>query len=203
MRTNWLGLLLLIACMLPARATAQAAWDSPMMLPPNPPAGLGLYLTDMAGANIGFMASWHSQVWNYGIRAGIADGSGRDDLAVFGGLDYSGPITRATDAFPLDVDWVFGAGLGIGNGVRLSAPVGLSTGHTFRAEGAAFTPYLTPRVVLDGFFGGEGNGKLNLDLAVDLGLDLQFAGAGALAGATTRFGATLGRRTAIALGVVF
>jgi hypothetical protein len=204
MRNGWLAVILACMCMLPARADAQVAWDSPMLLPPEPPAGIGLYLTDVSGGGIGFMVSWHSPVWNYGLRAGIADGSGRDDLAIFGGIDYTGPITRATAALPLDVDWVFGAGLGIGNGVRLSVPVGLSTGHTFRAEGAAFTPYLTPRVVLDGFFGGDRTGSdLELGLAVDIGLDLRPATAGALAGSTIRFAATLGNRNAIALGVVF
>jgi hypothetical protein len=58
--------------------------------------------------------------------------------------------------------------------------------------------------VMDAFFGGgRESSDLALVLAVDLGLDLQLATTGALSGSTIRFGATLGRRNAIALGVVF
>jgi hypothetical protein len=204
MRSVWVAAVALCVCIVPARASAQTAWDSPMLLPPEPPEGLGLYLTDMHAGGIGFMGTWRSPVWNYGLRVGIADGHGNDDLAIFGGVDYSGPVNRATDAFPLDIDWVFGAGLGVNDGVRISLPLGLSAGHVFRAEGAVFKPYVTPRIVLDGLFGGNRDGSdLALLLAADLGLDLQLATAGALSGATIRFGATLGGRNAIALGLVF
>jgi hypothetical protein len=204
MRSTWCAVIVLCLCMLPGRASAQAAWDSPLLLPPQPPDGLGLYLTDMHAGGIGFMGTWRPPVWNYGLRVGIADGSRNEDLTIFGGVDYSGPVNRATTEFPVDIDWVFGAGAGIGDGVRISLPLGLTAGHVFRGEGAVFTPYATPRVVLDAFFGGDRESSdLALVLAVDLGLDLQLATTGALSGATIRFGATLGRRNAIALGVVF
>jgi hypothetical protein len=204
MRSIGCAVVVLCLCLLPGRVSAQTAWDSPLLLPPRPPDGLGLYLTDMHGGGIGFMGTWHSPVWNYGVRLGIADGRGDDDVAIFGGVDYSGPVNRATEEFPVDIDWVFGAGLGINDGVRISLPVGLTAGHVFRGEGAVFTPYVTPRVVLDAFFGGDRErSDMALVAAVDLGLDLQLATTGAFSGTTIRFGATLGRRNAIALGVVF
>ncbi|MEX1184851.1 MAG: hypothetical protein WEF86_16715 [Gemmatimonadota bacterium] len=185
--------------------SAQAAWDSPLLLPPRPADGLGIFLTDMHGGGLGVLASWRSPIWNYGLRAGIAEGAGDDDLSIFGGVDYSGPINAATADFPIDIDWVLGAGLGVGDGVRVSFPLGLTGGHTFRGNSASFAPYITPRVVLDAWFGGdEGGQDADLDFAVDLGLDLNITGGGGpLAGTTIRFGASLGNREAVGIGLVF
>jgi hypothetical protein len=181
------------------QGSAQAAWDSPLLLPPLARDGIGVFVMDAEGGGIGLMALYRSPIWNYGLRAGIAE-SGRDNrISVFGGIDYAGTITRATPDFPLDVEWVFGAGLSFDETIRVSVPVGLTTGHAFRADGATFTPYATPRIVFDGYIGGERPGRRNaLELAVDLGLDMELA-----AGFTVRFGATIGRREAVALGIHF
>ena len=193
----------------PVPAAAQVAWDGPFLMPPRQTGSLGIYLTDMEGGGLGAMATWRSSGWNYGLRAGISEGAD-EDLGIFGGIDFSGTINRSTDEFPLDIDWVLGAGLGVADGIRLSAPLGLSVGHTFPAEGAIFTPWLTPRVFLDARFGrddepaGEDDTDVGLGLAADLGLDLRLnPGRGALAGLTIRFGASFGDREAFAIGVVF
>lgn len=210
MRSRWQGVpgwagIVLIATLAPAAAAAQTAWDSPLLLPPQPEDGFGIFLMDMHSGGIGVMGTWRSPSWNYGLRAGISEGAGGEGVAVFGGIDYMGPVNRASDDFPLDIDWVFGAGVGISNGVRVSLPLGLTTGHTFRGQGAAFTPYLTPRVVLDGWFGSERRGEnLQLDFAVDVGLDLRiFGGGGPLANTTIRFGASIADRSAVGIGLVF
>jgi hypothetical protein len=187
---------------------AQTAWDSPMLLPPRAADGFGIFLTDMHAGGIGVMATWQSPTWNYGLRAGIAEGPGGSDLAVFGGVDFAGIINRSTADFPVDIDWVLGAGVGMSDGARVSFPLGLSAGHTFEGDGARFTPYITPRVILDAFFGREqpNGSREGADLAfgVDLGLDLAIrGGTGPLAGTTIRFGATIGDRNAIGLGLVF
>lgn len=206
MRRGWLAVLVVVMGITPGGVRAQVAWDSPLLLPPHPPDGLGIYLTDMHRAGLGVMGTWRSPVWNYGLRFGIADGTGDDDLAVFGGVDYAGPLYRATSEFPIDIDWVTGAGIGIGNGARVSFPLGLSVGHSLQAESARFTPYLTPRLVLDGLFGGTrpGGDTARLGLAADIGFDMRItAGGGPLLGTTIRFGASVGDRSAIALGLVF
>lgn len=187
----------------PGYVSAQTAWDSPLLMPPQASDGFGIFLTDMHRGGVGVMGTWRSPVWNYGLRAGISDGSGTEDLAIFGGIDYSGVINTATADFPVDVDWVFGIGAGISDGVRVSAPLGLTAGYGFQAEGARFTPYITPRVVLDAIFGDE-DSTLDMDVAADIGLDLRFTSAGGpFAGMTIRFAATLGDRNAIGLGLVF
>lgn len=196
--------LLAAALVLPAGASAQTAWDSPLLLPPRPQPGLGLYLADMHGGGLGVLGAWRSSTWNYGLRFGISEGSGDEDVAVFGGVDYTGLINTATSDFPLDVDWVFGAGAGIGDGVLVSVPLGLTLGFSFQGEDARFVPYMTPRVVLDAFAGNDtrDNG-LDLDFAVDVGLDLRLMRGGPMAGKSIRFGASLGDRDALAVGVVF
>lgn len=197
-------LLAAVGLALPVGASAQAAWDSPLLLPPRPQPGLGIFLADMSGAGLGVLGTWRSSTYNYGLRFGLAEGSGDEDLSVFGGVDYLGPINTATSDFPLDVDWVFGAGMGIGDGVILSVPLGLTLGFSFQGEDARFIPYFTPRVVMDALFGRDDrDSDLDLGLAVDLGLDLRFMRGGPLAGRSIRFGATLGDRDALAVGIVF
>jgi hypothetical protein len=195
--------LLAAALVLPAGASAQTAWDSPLLLPPRPQPGLGIYLADMHAGGLGVLGAWRSSTWNYGLRFGLSEGSGDEDVAVFGGVDYTGLINTATSDFPLDVDWLFGAGAGISDGVRFSVPVGLTLGVSFQGEDARFVPFMTPRVVLDAFFGNDVRGNdLDLDLAVDVGLDLRLM-RGPLAGKSIRFAASLGDRDALAVGVVF
>jgi hypothetical protein len=158
----------------------------------------------MHAGGLGVLGAWRSSTWNYGLRFGISEGWNDEDLAVFGGIDYTGLINTASSDFPLDIDWVFGAGAGISDGVRFSAPLGLTLGFSFQGEDARFVPYMTPRVVLDAFFGNDERGSdLDLDVAVDLGLDLRLMRGGPLAGKSIRFGASLGDRDALALGIVF
>lgn len=198
-------IVVVLGCLtLPASVSAQAAWDSPLLLPPRPQPGLGIFLADMEGSGLGVLGTWRSSTWNYGLRFGLAEGSGTEDVSVFGGVDYMGPINTASSDFPLDIDWVLGAGAGIGDGVRLSVPAGLTVGFSFQGEDARFIPYITPRVIMDAMFGqDERDSDLDLGVAVDLGLDLRLLRGGALAGKSIRFGASVGDRDALAVGIVF
>ena len=193
--------ILLTAALLGACASglqAQIVWDSPFLVPPRPQPGLGIYLGDVAGpGGVGALVTWQPTPTSWGFRFGIAEAPGPDDLGVFGGADVSGAITRSSVNMPLDIDWVLGVGLGVASDVVVSVPVGLTFGHTFQGEGATFTPYATPRVIMDAWF-GDRDETLDLELAVDLGLDLRLS-----PGWTIRFGGTLGDREAIAIGIVF
>lgn len=185
---------------LPASAHAQIAWDTPLLVAPRDMPGFGLFVADVYGGDIGVIGTWRAPQWNFGLRAGIAEAHDAD-VGVLLGLDFEGTITRASNEFPLDVDWVTGAGIGVSDGAAVSIPLGLIAGHTFRAEGALFTPYVSPRVVLDLLFGGDGpedDTDANLDLAVDIGLDLRLS-----PDFMIRFGGTLGDREGVAIGVVF
>jgi hypothetical protein len=191
-----------VATLVPAAGRAQVAWDSPMLMPPGVGDGFGLYLADVEGGGLGVIGTWRSPGWNFGVRGGLAESRG-DNLGVFAGFDVNGALTRSNNDFPLDVDWLFGAGLGVADGVRLSAPVGLSVGHTFNADDVTFTPFATPRVVLDAFLDDDDDevdddDDLDLELAVDLGLDLRFT-----RDFLVRFSGTLGDRNGVAIGLVF
>lgn len=197
----------LFACV-PLQARAQIAWDSPMLLPPDVQPGVGIYIIDVEGGDVGAMLDWRSPTWNFGVRVGVADGGRGDDIGIFGGIDMNGPLVRETADFPLEIDWVFGAGIGIDDDVRISLPLGLTVGHRFQNENATFLPYATPRVVLDAFLGDDrprrgedednDDDDLRFDVALDLGLDLRVT-----PNFIIRFGATVGDRDGVALGLVF
>ena len=176
-------------------AAAQTRWDSPFLTPPKPGPGVGVFLMDGAGGDLGALVTWIPTQTSWGLRIGLADTG--DDISVFGGADVSGGITRSNSEFPFDMDWIFGIGASFGNFTVLSVPVGLTLGHTFVGQGASFTPYITPRLVLDALFDAPGD-DVDLDLTADIGFDLRFRGPWKV-----RFGATLGDREAIALGMVF
>jgi hypothetical protein len=201
--------LLLLGFAMPTAAHAQIAWDAPLLLPPRPGAGLGVYLVDASGGGLGVLGTWRPGDWSYGLRLGIAEAPG-DDIGVYGGFDYVSPLHSSNASFPLDVGWLAGVGAGIDDDVRLSAPLGLTLGHTFNASGAAIVPNFAPRVVLDAWFGDDeginedDDSDVGLDVAVDLGVDIRFTRGGALAGKTIRFGATLGGdRDGLGIGIVF
>jgi hypothetical protein len=204
-RLTWLFPGILIACV-PVQARAQIAWDSPMLLPPNVQPGVGIYIIDVEGGDVGAFLDWRSPGWNFGVRVGVADGGRGDDIGIFGGIDMNGPLARETADFPLEIDWVFGAGIGLDDGVRISIPLGLSVGHRFQNENATFLPYATPRVVLDAFLGDDDRPRdeddddndLRFEVALDLGLDLRVT-----QNFLIRFGATVGDRDGVALGLVF
>lgn len=181
----------------PVGVSAQVAWDSPMLMPPAVAPGFGIYLLGPAGGDLGVLGTYRAPAWNFGVRGGLAEESGEEDIAVLAGFDFNGALTRSSAEFPLDIDWVLGAGFSVGDDFLLSFPLGLTAGHTFREDDVQFTPYATPRVVLDALFGDDDD-RVDLDFAFDIGLDLRFTPDFAV-----RFGGTIGDREAVAIGLVF
>lgn len=202
MRTLKLALgtsVVLFVLAFPARA--QVVWDSPLFVAPGSPAGWAVYLVDPApGDGIGVLLSFRGRTapGGLGYRIGLAEGRG-DELTVYGGVDASGMLIQASDEFPLNGAWVTGAGLGVGDNVLLTFPLGLSMGRSFEAEGIWFNPYVAPRVVLDAWLGDDRPRRnLDLRLSVDLGFDMSFDPGWAI-----RFGWTLADRSALGIGISF
>jgi hypothetical protein len=201
-----LGLVLTLVGAGPVRA--QIAWETPMLIGPEAPAGLGLYLMEpWPGDAFAVLGTYRTNPVPVGLgfRLGIGE-DWSDDLAVFGGVDVAGSLLRATEETPLDVIWFAGAGIGIGDDAIISFPLGLSVGAVLDSEGVRFAPYVAPRVVLDAFICDEdrdrpfcpGDENLELDLAADIGLDLSFTQSWMI-----RFAASLGDREALAIGISF
>lgn len=188
-----------VVCLLAAApAESQVTWEAPLMVAPNTPAGWGVYLVDpWPGDGIGVLSTFRSSTapGGLGFRLGLAEGPG-GDLAVYGGFDVSGTLLRQSADFPMDMIWVTGAGLGVGDSALLSFPLGVSLGRDFQADGVWFNPYVTPRVVLDAWFGGDGD--MDLGLAMDLGIDISFE-----PGWAVRFAGTLADHEALAIGLSF
>lgn len=208
------GAVIAFALLLPAPggAHAQTAWDAPLLTPPRPTTGLfEMHLVDPAGGDLAVLGRWRPpSMRRVGLRLGLAD---TGDLTLYGGVDVSGFLASASRGFPLDVAWVGGAGAAFGDFAWLSIPAGISLGRTFtteeggrRGRGVRFTPYVTPRLILDAFLdrgpdgpaAGDSDDDLDLSLAADLGVDVNFG-----AGWSARFAATLGDRDALAVGVAF
>lgn len=177
---------------------AQVGWESPMLASPRGQVGIGVFLIEPAGGDLGAMATWRRSPTGFGLRGGLAEDA-FDQLAVFAGLDWRGGLVRQSAEFPLDVSWLVGAGGSFGEYGLISVPAGVTLGRTFSGEGLTFTPYLTPRLVLDLFLGDFPGDDTELDVVADLGLDLHFQ-----PGWLMRFGVTLGDRDeALAIGVAF
>lgn len=189
---------LLIAAAWANPAQAQVAWDAPMMLSPSAPPGWGVYLIDPApGGGIGVVTGWRGE-GPLGYRIGIAEDP-REDLSIFGGIDISGELLRASGDLPIDIDWIAGAGFGAGDDFLLSFPFGVALGKEMAGEGIWFNPYISPRVILDAYLGeGATEEDLSLNFAVDLGFDVSFD-----SGWAVRFAGTIGDREALGIGVSF
>lgn len=180
---------------------SQVPWDSPWLVPVDPAAGFGVFLVEPQGGELGVLGTWRpvGARQGLGLRFGLAGGPGSGNVSGLAGADVTGLLNRASEELPLDIGWLGGVGLGFGDWVIVSLPLGLTLGHTLRGEGVELTPYLTPRVVLDGYFGrGAPGDDLELAFSVDLGVDLRVAPR-----LTVRFGAGFGDREALGIGVVF
>ncbi len=199
MQKSITGLLILAATLFASPARAQVPWESPLMVGPGSPGGLSILLAD-PGDGIGVFAHWMSRAERnrLGFRLGVAEEGGPgDDLAVFGGVDVSGPIMGHSQDFPLDIAWVGGVGAGVGNNTLLSIPFGIAFGRVLTTQDVWFHPYVTPRFVVDAFMGEGSRDDLDLGFVLDLGADFAFSGSWAF-----RFGASLGDRDGIAVGLV-
>ena len=189
------ALVLTLAFLAPAGASAQAVWDAPSFMRPGAPRGLSLALTDSdPGDGLGFLALWRRSAapLGLGFRAGIADAP-RDDLAALFGIDVSGSLPGLGGPDGPDALWWTGAGIVVASDFVASFPLGLVFGWTLADESVSFMPYAGAHVVLD--VRDHENDDLDLNGVFDLGLDLGFP-----SGWIARFGAAVGGHDALGIG---
>lgn len=152
-------------------------------------------LTDSdPGDGLGVLALWRSASApaGLGFRAGVAEAPDDDVVGIFG-IDVSGSLSGPMGPGAPEALWWTGAGIAVGDDVSASFPLGLVFGWIGREEGVSFMPYAGAHVALD-VMSGPGD-DVDLDGAVDLGLDLAFD-----RGWTFRFGAAIGGRDALGIG---
>jgi hypothetical protein len=195
-----------LAC-LPFSAQAQLAWETPRMLGPSSPRGLAVHWLQaetLPGDGEAIMATWQFPGLPEGVflRGGAGTGA-NDESAAFGGVDVRSQISAARPGQPLDIAWIAGAGVGVGDYLLFTVPVGLTAGHTWASGSVWFSPYIGVGLAMDyrreldddsAIPDDEFDVYPTADLGVDLALDpsRRFV---------IRAGASLGDRQAIALGL--
>jgi hypothetical protein len=185
-----------LAALAPAGGSGQVTWEAPSLMRPGAPSGFSvLLLAPDYASDLGALATWRGRPAPAGVgfRAGLANRTGGGLDALFG-LDVSGSLGTVSPPDGPGVMWWSGAGLGVGRDARISFPLGLVLGWAVRSEDASFQPYVGGHVSLDVLTGAGGDVRLNG--AVDLGVDLSLRRGWAI-----RFGAAVGRRSALAIGV--
>ncbi len=186
-----------ITAMLAVPASGQTLWDSPALISPVAPAGVSVFLIDAAGGKLGGLATFRHDAGPVGLgyRVALVDQGGVDGgLAVSAGVDISGFLSRAVEGSEVDVVWWSGGGIGIGDETVVSIPLGLIIGWSGSGGDVILSPYGGGHVSLD-IASGPGD-SVELSGVVDLGLDLVLS-----SGWLIRFGATIGDRDALAIGV--
>jgi hypothetical protein len=187
---------LVLAVLTPGAIRGQVAWDAPTLIGPAAPSGLSVMLWDAhPGDELGVLAYWRASPVpaGIGIRAGLADDR-RGDLAGMVAFDISGSLGRLGSGGDASVVWWTGAGLGVGDELLISLPLGIAVGWRGSDGGVTFTPYVGGHVALDFLTGAADD--MDLDGAVDLGIDLTFG-----SGFAVRFGVSVGGRDALAVGL--
>ena len=124
--------------------SAQIGWDGPALVSPGTPAGLSLFLLEAAGGDLGALATFRHAAGPVGMgyRFGVAEESGPDgDLAIAGGFDVSGFLSRAVEGSEVDLMWWSGGGIGVGSETLVTVPLGLMLGWTGGDDDVRFSPY--------------------------------------------------------------
>lgn len=210
-RYGRLALLVVLACFglplvaLPSRLGAQLAPDSPRLISPHGSGGLGLHWLrggTLPGDDESIIATWAMPGLPGGMR--LRGGAGRGASArnsAFGGLDYQAALLRGDPELPFDLDWQVGLGVGVGDYVLVSLPIGLSGGVSWRSESFWMSPYLTAGMAADIRVGDEApERRFEVSPALDVGLDVAFD---AERRVVIRTSASLGDRQAVSVGLAF
>lgn len=203
-RTAWGAIALFLSVLgVPAQLGAQVPWESPMMLAPGSPPGLGLLFVDFGLApndGMGGLLTWRNQSapGGFGMRLAATRGGTEGDVQISGGMDVSVPMFTRSATFPLDVIWTSGAGAAWGDYLQIAVPAGFAVGRTLSGPAIWFNPYFSTRVVFEAFVGEDRPEDFDLALAADLGFDIAFDSGRDL---VFRVAASLGDRHALIAGI--
>jgi hypothetical protein len=197
---------LTLALILARPATAQIAWDTPRLIGPESPSGIGFYwmrAETLPGDHNAVIGSWSLPRTRgaVSVRGGIGTGVAEEN-AVFGGVDLRAPIARHSATQPLDLEWSGGAGVGVGEYLLASVPVAVSAGRSWASGSVWFAPYVSVGATFDYRYGDSDfvpDEEFEIQATAGVGVDLAFDAARRF---VVRAAAALGERQAVAVGFV-
>jgi hypothetical protein len=154
----------LLAFLILAAVPVQAQVFTPTFQSPRLINDVGVYLSDGPG-DLAIEGVWRGGP--IGLRAGYVDAAG--GLLTIGG-ELRSPLALA--GAPVGLAFTAAAqGLIGGDDSAVGVQAGLTAGYTFSPQGAAFTPYIHPRL---GAVKNLGNDDFSLKALADAGVDVEF-----------------------------
>jgi len=181
---------------------AQLAWDTPRLSGPDRPEGMGVYWLKagtLPGDGDALLVTWSPP--GLGDRITLRGGAGTGVAGVssgFAGLDWRAPIARHALGHPLDLSWAIGGGVGVGDHVMLSAPIGVSAGRSWFSGPLWLAPYASLGLAVDVRVGDYGVAdRWSVSPAADVGLDFSMGTARRF---VARAAVSLGDRQSFVLG---
>ncbi len=193
--------------MVPVAADGQILWDTPRLIGPESPRGVGFYWirssslaleTDAAMVTLPLPGMGGS----LSLRGGVGVDSD-DQLSGFAGIDVRAPLARHTPEQPLDLEWTAGIGAGGGTDdaqyIVVTLPMGISAGRSWTSGSIWLAPYVSLGVAFDLNVGDAAPDEdFRVTPAVDIGIDLALdPGRRFIIRAAT----SLGDRQALAVGL--
>lgn len=174
---------------------ARAQYDTPSFLPPRPGDDIGIYLSDVEGADFSLQGIWRQGGnLNLGVRLGYLDRS--NDGAIVVAAESWGLVARAGNQLPVDLAWTLGVGAAFDDNTVLEVPLGLTIGRVLQLDGLTLQPYGHPRIAL--FIAPDSGDEVDLRALFDLGVDAVVSDSWKL-----RVGATLGAIDAAGIGLAY
>jgi hypothetical protein len=190
----------------PIQASGQIAWDTPRLIGPESPSGLGVHWMRaevLTGDGDALFGTWGlpGSGGAVSVRGGIGKGVG-NQRAAFGGVELRAPLARHTDTQPLDLEWSGGAGVGVDEYVLVTVPVSVSAGRSWSSGAVWFAPYVTVGAALDYRLGDSDfapEEEFEVQATAGLGVDLSFDAARRF---VVRAASALGDRQAVTVGLM-
>ncbi|MBM4185165.1 MAG: hypothetical protein FJ207_13275 [Gemmatimonadetes bacterium] len=205
-RTSGIRAGLCLAVILARPLAAQIAWDTPRLVGPESPSGVGCHwmrAETLPGDHNAVFGSFSLPGTGGAVTAHGGIGTGvAEENAVFGGVDLRAPIARHSATQPLDLEWSGGAGLSVGEYQLASVPVAVSAGRSWASGSVWFAPYVSVGATFDYRRGDSDlvpDEEFEIQATAGIGVDMAFDAARRF---VLRAAAALGERQAVAVGMV-